>query len=938
MSDNINTNTLPKNELTTEFVTEPIAVYGAREHNLKNIDVFFPRHEFTVVTGVSGSGKSSLVIDTLFAEGQRRYVESLSVYARQFLMRMDKPDIDRIDGISPAIALEQKVSSRNTRSTVGTMTEIYDYVRLLYARIGRTISPKSGKEVKKDSISDIVDYIMSLQEGTKLYVLSPISTEEKRLVESLDLAIQNGYSRMFTESKGILPIEDHLSEVHDKDVYLVVDRLVLKKDNLDLKHRIGDSVQTAFFEGNGNCRIQIVDGKGKNFNNRFELDGIVFDEPSPNFFSFNNPYGACSKCEGFGSIIGIDEDLVIPNKNLSVYEGAVACWKGEKMKKWKDDLIKVSAKFDFPIHRPFSDLDNEHKRLLWSGNKHFKGIEAFFAFVESNSYKIQYRVMLARYRGRTTCTECWGSRIRKETNNVLIGKVHISELLALPISELLPFFNGLKLRENEKIISKRLLFEIKSRLQFMMDVGLPYLTLSRNANSLSGGESQRIALTRTLGSNLSDSLYILDEPSVGLHPRDTQRLISVLQSLRDLGNTVIVVEHEEEMIRCADYLIDMGPEAGIFGGEVVFQGRPSDLEEGTLTADYLLGSREIPLPKKRREWSNAIKLIGARANNLKNIDVTIPLNALTVVSGVSGSGKTSLIKHILYPALKRAIYENGDKPGLFTALEGDVKRISGVEFIDQNPLGRSSRSNPVTYIKAYDAIRELFSNQQLARIRGYKAKHFSFNVDAGRCETCAGEGYQTVEMQFLADVSLLCEDCGGKRFQDQVLEVKYKGKHISDVLEMSVSEALEFFDDIKEIKNRMQPLFDVGLGYVKLGQSSSTLSGGEAQRVKLASYLVKGGKTSPLLFIFDEPSTGLHFHDIGKLMKAFDALIDKGHSIVVIEHNIDIVKCADYLIDLGPEGGENGGNLLFQGRPEDLLKVKESHTAGFLREKLTKKT
>ncbi len=934
MSANNKSNTAPSFNADVFPLEEYIIVRGAREHNLKNVDVVFPRHHFIVVTGVSGSGKSSLVMDTLYAEGQRRYVESLSSYARQFLMRMDKPDVDVIEGISPAIAIEQKVSTRNSRSTVGTLTEIYDYLRLLFARVGKTYSPVSGELVKKDRVEDVVHFVEGLNEGDRFQILSPIKLNGKEPIEYVQLAASNGYTRIYSK-KEVLRIDELAedTELDTKDLAIVVDRLAAKKNDEDFNSRLSDSIETAFFESHGDCVIDLPDKKKqKKFNNRNELDGILFNEPTPNFFSYNNPYGACARCEGFGTIIGIDEDLVIPNKNLSVYEGAIACWKGEKMKAWKDRLVKVADDIDFPIHKPVRELNKDQKRLLWTGNKRFGGLNQFFKHLEEQSYKIQYRVMLSRYRGRTVCNECLGTRIRKETDYVKINNMDIKDMLLMPVDKLYETLQNLKLKKNEKIVGQRVLDEIENRLRFMLDVGLGYLNLNRASNTLSGGETQRINLTRILGSNLTDSLYILDEPSIGLHPRDTKRLIKVLKELRDLDNTVIVVEHEEEVIRAADYLIDMGPEAGVFGGEVCFQGKANEvLKTETLTSQYLSGKLEVPVPKSRRKAANSITITGACEHNLKNIDVTFPLNALTVVSGVSGSGKTTLVKKILYPAVNRTINQSGDKPGLFGELKGDIQRISSVEMIDQNPLGRSSRSNPVTYVKAYDSIRDLYSKQQLSRIRGYKAKHFSFNVDGGRCETCQGEGYQTIEMQFLADVHLLCEECNGRRFKEDVLEVKYNDKSIHDVLEMSIDEALVFFEGIRDVRNKLKPLSDVGLGYVKLGQSSSTLSGGEAQRVKLASYLVKGKSLNPILFIFDEPTTGLHFHDINKLLSALNALIENGHSVVVIEHNMDVIKCADHVIDLGPEGGDEGGYLIYQGSPEGLVKVEESYTGAFLK-------
>ncbi len=920
-----------------------IYIKGAKENNLKNVSLSLPRHQFIVVTGVSGSGKSSLVIDTLFAEGQRRYVESLSSYARQFLMRMDKPNVELIEGISPAIAIEQKTSTTNSRSTVGTLTEIYDYLKVLYARIGITYSPISGAVVKKDRVEDVVDFIHSFEEGKRLQVLTTIKLpDERSLAQQLELYLQNGFSRVLAKDETfridtLLQVPEKLKEISTEDLFLVIDRLVIRTNDEDFTNRTSDSVETAFYEGHGECTIFVEDKGYTNFNNRFECDGLIFEEPSPNFFSFNNPYGACQRCEGFGTVIGIDEDLVVPNKHLSIYEEAIAPWKGPKMRQWKDEFIDAAHRIDFPIHKPYKELNDEQLDQLWNGTEHTPSIYSFFEYLEEKSYKIQYRVMLSRYRGRTKCPDCKGTRIRRESNYVKISGYSIYQFLTTPISRLIEIMNNLSLSEQHKKIADRLLLEIKTRLQFMIDVGLGYLDLNRSSATLSGGESQRINLTKSLGSNLTDSLYILDEPSVGLHPRDTKQLITVLKKLRDLGNTVIVVEHEEEMIRSADYLVDVGPKAGVFGGEIVFQGSAQDVEKAknSLTAKYLTGKQSVPIPKTRRTSSNKILLHGAYEHNLNNIDVQFPLNSLTVVSGVSGSGKTTLVKRILYPAIKRKLDGSGEKPGLFKELSGDLSQISSVEFIDQNPLGRSSRSNPVTYIKAYDAIRELFADQQLSKIRGFKPKHFSFNVDAGRCETCKGDGVQTIEMQFLADVELECEVCHGKRFKKEILEVKWNNRSIYDILELSVDEALEVFQDFDSIANRLQPLQDVGMGYVKLGQSSSTLSGGEAQRVKLASYLTKGNRVDPILFIFDEPTTGLHFDDVNKLLASVNSLIDHGHTVIMIEHDIDVIKNADWVIELGPGGGEYGGNLVFQGKPEGLVEVKDSATAPFLVKKLT---
>jgi excinuclease ABC subunit A len=916
---------------------ESIIIKGAREHNLKNVDLTLPKNKLIVFTGVSGSGKSSLCMDTLYAEGQRRYVESLSSYARQFLMRMNKPDVDYIKGITPAIAIEQKVSTRTTRSTVGTLTEIYDYLRLLYARIGKTTSPISGNEVKKHEVKDVVDFIFSHSEDTKVQMFAPILMKRK-IEDELNILLQKGFTRVLYK-KELYKIEELLEQDLKKNkeekISILIDRVVV--ENTDDNHsRCADSVQTCFYEGDGECIIDI-DGKLSVFNNKFELDGMKFEEPSQHFFNFNNPYGACKTCEGFGTVIGIDEDLIIPDKNLSVYEGAIACWKGEKMKLWNDKLVKNGIKFDFPIHRSIKDLTKEEKKLLWTGNEYFEGLNQFFKFLEAESYKIQYRVMLSRYRGRTTCQDCNGSRLRADSDYVKINKMALSELLMTPIDEAYVFFDTLKLNKTDAKIAERIIVEIKNRLKVMVEIGLGYLTLNRFSNTLSGGETQRINLTRILGSNLTDSLYMLDEPSIGLHPKDTEKLIAVIKELRDMGNTVIVVEHDEEMIREADYLVDMGPYAGVNGGEVVFSGHSKDLKTAvkSLTAKYMLGLETIAVPKSRRKFINSIEITGASHHNLKNIDVKFPLQTLTVVTGVSGSGKTTLVKKILYPLIANLTEENaGEKPGFYNDLKGEYKLIKQVEMIDQNPLGRTSRSNAVTYTKSYDAIRDLFSQQQLSKLRGFKAKDFSFNVEGGRCETCKGDGEIVVEMQFLADVHLVCDSCKGKRFKEEVLEVTFKDKSIFDVLSMSIDEAMEFFIHHPDIRLRIKPLQDIGLGYITLGQSTSTLSGGEAQRLKLASFLGKGAVTHPVLFIFDEPTTGLHFYDVQKLLDAFDALIKLGHTLVVIEHNLDVIKCADWLIDLGPEGGKNGGSLMFQGIPEDILKNDKSETARFLKEKL----
>lgn len=922
-----------------------IFIKGARTHNLKNIDVAIPRNKLVVITGVSGSGKSSLTIDTLYAEGQRRYVESLSAYARQFLMRMNKPDVDYIKGICPAIAIEQRVGTRNSRSTVGSLTEIFEYLRILYARVGKTISPISGGEVIKHDVSDVVNYVNTLQNGTLVYVTIPFRKIHHRSVkEELNVLLQKGFTRIRLDNE-IVKVEDFLATLKAKDeakiaekMSIVIDRIAWKQEERDNQIRLADSVQTAFFESEGDCIIYTTAGGAIHFSNRFEMDGMMFEEPTPQFFSFNNPFGACKTCEGFGSVIGIDEDLVIPNKNLSVFEGAIACWKGEKMNEWNEELIKYARKSEFPIHRPYKDLSEKQRQLLWEGNQYFHGLNEFFKYLETQTYKIQYRVMLSRFRGKTSCPDCKGSRLRKDASYVKVGGVSIIDIVLMPVVEVFEHFRKLKLSSKELEVSKRILLEINNRLLLMMEVGLGYLTLNRLSSTLSGGETQRIHLTKTLGSNLTSSLYILDEPSVGLHPRDTAQLVKVLHKLRDLGNTVIVVEHEEEIMRNSDHIIDMGPLAGIHGGEVIYNGSYDDIfsDSKSLTGKYLSGELAIPVPRQRRKWINALQLTGAAENNLKDINVTFPLQVITVVSGVSGSGKTTLVKKILYPALQKLIGGYGEKAGLFHQLSGDYKMITQVEMVDQNPLGKSSRSNPVTYIKAYDAIRDLYAEQRASKIKGLKPKHFSFNVEGGRCETCKGEGEIIVEMQFLADVHLLCDECGGKRFKEEVLEVNYKERNIADVLAMSVTEALEFFWEEEDIVMRLQPLADVGLGYVKLGQSSSTLSGGEAQRVKLASFLGKGNSSKPVLFIFDEPTTGLHFHDISKLLRSFEMLIENNHTVIIIEHNMEVIKCADHIIDLGPEGGLEGGYLVYQGVPEGLTTVKESQTGRFLKKHLKK--
>ena len=912
-----------------------ILIKGARVHNLKNITVDIPRNKLIVVTGVSGSGKSSLTIDTLFAEGQRRYAESLSAYARQFLTRMNKPDVDYIKGLCPAIAIEQKVITRTPRSTVGSMTEIYDYLRLLYARIGKTISPVSGREVKKDDVNDVVQAIVNSKEGDKIFILVKFKQHHNRDVkEELNILVQKGFSRMYNNQETVR-IEELLEEKNwkpGKDCYVLVDRIVVKEFDEDDKHRLSDSVGTAFYEGEGDLYLEVNGKQLLHFNNRFELDGMQFEEPVPNLFSFNNPFGACPVCEGFSQVLGIDEDLVIPDKTSSVYEGAVAPWKGEKLGWWREQFVKAAKKTNFPVHKAILDLTKDQYRLLWEGNKDVHGINDFFKEVEQNLYKVQYRVLLSRYRGRTICPECNGYRLRKEALFVKVAGRHIGELCEMQVKDLRAWLDTLELSEYDQQVAKRILLEINQRINTLLDVGLGYLTLNRLANSLSGGESQRIQLTRSLGSNLTNSLYILDEPSIGLHSRDTERLISVLKNLRDLGNTVVVVEHDEAMMREADHIIDMGPLASHLGGEVVAAGDYDEIisTPASLTGKYLSGDLKIEVPKSTRKWNRSITVEGARQHNLKNISVEFPLNVLCVVTGVSGSGKTTLVKQILYPALKKLKGEFVDKVGLMKTISGDVDYISQIELVDQNPIGKSSRSNPVTYIKAYDDIRDLFSRQPLAKMRGFQPKHFSFNVDGGRCDACKGEGEQVVEMQFLADVHLVCEVCGGKRFKEEVLEVRIGDKSIHDVLEMSVDDALQFFKNEKSIYNAIKPLSDVGLGYVKLGQSSDTLSGGEAQRVKLASFLGKGKGHGHILFIFDEPTTGLHFHDIKKLLTSFNALIEQGHSILVIEHNLDVVRSADWIIDLGPEAGDAGGNLVYAGKPDKISTNKESITGKFI--------
>ncbi|WP_089320951.1 excinuclease ABC subunit UvrA [Pontibacter ummariensis] len=919
---------------------QSIIIKGARVHNLKNLSVALPRNKFIVITGLSGSGKSSLAFDTLYAEGQRMYVESLSSYARQFLGRMDKPDVDYIKGISPAIAIEQKVSIKNNRSTVGTSTEIYDYLKLLYARIGKTYSPVSGEVVQKDTVADVVDFIFSLEDEARVMILAPLHQHEERtLAKELDLLLQKGYSRIYAEGQ-VYFIEELLEQKKPdlgKQPYILIDRAVIYKNDEDLAFRIADSVQTAFFEGHGECRV-LHDEEERVFSDKFELDGLVFEEPSVNFFSFNNPYGACQTCEGFGSVLGIDPDLVVPDKSLTVYEGAIAPWRSDKMNEWLQPLLKNGIRFDFPIHRPYNELTEAEQELLWTGNKYFEGLNDFFKHIQSQTHKIQYRVMLSRYRGRTTCPECRGSRLRKDASYVKVGGKSITDLVLMPITQVLPFFRNLELTQHEQNVAERLVTEVTNRLSYLERVGLGYLTLNRLSNTLSGGESQRINLATSLGSALVGSMYILDEPSIGLHPKDSEQLIGVLRTLQQIGNTVIVVEHEEEMMKAADQLIDIGPEAGSGGGNLMFQGTFEELAQkaDTYTAKYLSGRLEVPVPAQRRKWRNAIELMGARENNLKNLNVKIPLGVMTVVTGVSGSGKSTLIKKILAPAMQKLHGTTAEATGKFDKLAGDYNKIEHVEFVDQNPIGKSSRSNPVTYVKAYDAIRTLYADQALAKARGFKPSHFSFNIEGGRCEVCQGEGQVKIEMQFMADIYLTCESCHGQRFKQDVLDVKYKEKSISEVLDMTIADSIDFFEDQPKIIEKLKPLNDVGLGYIRLGQSSNTLSGGEAQRVKLASFLTKGAQPHQenILFIFDEPSTGLHFHDISKLLTSINALIENGNTVVIIEHNMDIVKSADWIIDLGPEGGTNGGHLLFEGTPEEMVKLEDNHTARFLKEKL----
>ncbi len=928
-------------------IAETISIKGARVHNLKNIDVEIPRNELVIITGLSGSGKSSLAFDTLYAEGQRRYVESLSAYARQFLGRMNKPDVDYIHGISPAIAIEQKVISRNPRSTVGTTTEIYDYLKLLFARIGTTYSPISGNKVKRFFVSDVVDQIQKLPKETAFAITCPLILKpERNLKQQLSILIQQGYSRAYLNDE-MVRIEDliKLENIVPEDINLLIDRVIVDAEGEYLS-RVADSINTAFYEGNGDCNIWIFDSERKikdklNFNNRFELDGIKFEEPTLDFFSFNNPVGACKKCEGFGWVLGIDEDLVVPDKTLSVYEDAVVCWKGEKMSEWKQDFIHKAASEGFPIHRPYKDLTAEQKKLLWEGNHKVFGINFFFKQVEEQTYKIQYRVMLSRYRGRTVCPDCRGTKLRKDASYVKIAGKSIIDLVLMPVSELETFINEIKLSEYEQKVASRILIELKNRLGYLNDVGLGYLTLNRSSNTLSGGESQRIHLATNLGSSLVGSIYILDEPSIGLHPRDTKKLVSVVKKLRDNGNTVVVVEHDEEFMRAADTILDLGPKAGSQGGELVFQGNHKQLlkAEKSLTAKYLTGKMQIQIPDHRRKWNKSIQLQAYNLNNIKEIQTKIPLEVLTVITGVSGSGKTTLIKEIFYPLAVRI--PNGEKSisNKNGKIEGDFKFVTQVEMIDQNPIGKSTRSNPVTYLKIYDDIRNLFANQKIAKMNNLKPLHFSFNVAGGRCEECEGEGTVAIEMQFMPDIVIECESCHGKRFKEEILEVTFEGKNIYDILELTIDDAIIFFKNSEDklsqkISERLQPLQDVGLGYVKMGQSSSTLSGGEAQRIKLASFLAKSNIGEKILFIFDEPTTGLHFYDVQKLLDSLQALINQGHTVVVIEHNLDVIKCADWIIDIGPDSGDKGGNIVFEGLPEDLIKEKNSFTAKFLKEKL----
>ncbi len=915
-----------------------IIIKGAGIHNLKTIDVAIPRNELVVITGLSGSGKSSLAFDTLYAEGQRRYVESLSSYARQFLGRLDKPKVDYIKGIAPAIAIEQKVNTTNARSTVGTSTEIYDYLKLLFARIGKTISPISGKEVRKDSVNDVVNEVKKFTLESRWLLLSPIHLENgRKLEDKLKVLLQQGFARILVNNEMVRLDEIDNHSLDNKDILLIIDRIVVKEEE-EFYNRLSDAVQTAFFEGKGVCYLQQVDGNNRlEFSSNFELDNMTFLEPNVHLFSFNNPYGACPKCEGYGNVIGIDDELVIPNTALSIFENAIYPWRGESMGWYRDELVNNAYKFDFPIHKPYFELSAEQKDLVWTGNSYFQGLNDFFKELEEKNYKIQNRVMLSRYRGKTKCTTCKGKRLRVEANYIQVGGKTISDLVDLSIKKLIPFFDDLQLSEYDTQVSKRLLVEIKNRLAFLSNVGLDYLTLNRNSATLSGGESQRINLATSLGSSLVGSMYILDEPSIGLHPKDTELLIDVLKNLRDLGNTVIVVEHDEDIMKQADSIIDIGPEAGTNGGNLVAQGTYEEiLKSDSLTAKYLNGELEIKVPRTRRKWGTYIDILGARENNLQNLDVRFPLECLTVITGVSGSGKSTLVKKILFPAIQKKLEGVSEKAGQYSDMQGHYHKIRHIEYVDQNPIGRSSRSNPVTYIKAYDDIRDLYAKTKLSKIRGYQSKHFSFNVDGGRCETCKGDGSINVEMVFMADVELPCETCGGKRFKKEILEVNFEDKNIDDILTMTIDDAISFFKEHKQTKitQKLQPLQDVGLGYVQLGQSSSTLSGGEAQRIKLASFLIKGASKEKALFVFDEPTTGLHFHDIKKLLASFDALIENGHSILVVEHNLDLIKCADWIIDLGPEGGENGGQLLATGTPEEITKNMKSITGKYLKSKL----
>lgn len=935
-----------------------IQVKGARQNNLQNITINIPKNRLVVITGVSGSGKSSLAFDTLYAEGQRRYIESLSAYVRQFVGKIDKPEVDYIKGLSPAIAIQQKVNTSNPRSTVGTTTEIYDYLKLLFARAGKTISPKSGLEVKRHTVSDVQDALKQYPAGTKAQILAPIVLDGSRSLEAeLSIILQKGFTRVVLKHR-VVSIEEMLGFLKDDDqddqffenvlgqhqpdkfFNLLVDRVKWAKGDDDNDNRIADSVQTAFFEGHGTCILEVfpkdAEAQKHHFSNQFTLDGIEFQEPTVNLFTFNNPFGACKSCEGFGTVIGIDEDKVLPDKGLSVYENAVACWKGEKMQEWKERFVKHAGMYDFPIHRPYYALTEDEKAFLWNGKGHCPGIYSFFEYLQSKSYKIQYRVLISRYKGKTACHECKGTRLRKDANYVKIDGQSISQLVLMPIDELQVFLQNMELNEYQQAVSKRILTEIHTRVDFLCELGLGYLTLNRDARTLSGGESQRIQLVTSLGSTLTGSMYVLDEPSIGMHSKDTERLMTVLHRLRDLQNTVIVVEHDEDVIKQADYIIDMGPLAGAQGGHIIFEGDHAALRVDTksLTAKYLSGELEIPVPKKRKTPKYQLHLKEAYQHNLQRINVDIPLHSLVVVTGVSGSGKSTLVKDVLVPSLQQKLRSTKAEAKNCLDLTGDFGRISAIEYIDQNPIGRSSRSNPVTYIKAYDGIRQLFSSQPRAKSQGYQPAHFSFNVDGGRCELCKGDGYITVEMQFMADLHLTCEECHGSRFKDEILDVQYQDKSIADVLKMTVDEAVDFFAGHKDIAQKLLVLQSVGLGYVGLGQASNTLSGGEAQRIKLGYYLAEGHKTNPILFIFDEPTTGLHFHDIHYLLKAFQQLIDQGHSVVIIEHNLDVIKCADWLIDLGPEGGKHGGKLLYQGAPEGILTVEESHTAQFLRDKL----